>query len=98
MRSKPGIIKLMISLMVDGIGMLSYLLPGGGEIADAIWAPISAGTILLMYGVYYVASHYWFNNPALVESNKTLTMYVVVAAVFIIGFVGMKWKEWKGKL
>ena len=50
MRSKPGIIKLMISLMVDGIGMLSYLLPGGGEIADAIWAPISAGTILLMYG------------------------------------------------
>lgn len=44
--------------------------------------------------VYYVASHYWFNNPALVESNKTLVMYVVVAAVFIIGFVGMKWKEW----
>lgn len=34
---------------MDGIGMLSFLIPGLGEYSDFIWAPISAYAITKMY-------------------------------------------------
>lgn len=52
---------------------------------------LSAGAVWV---IYHLTTNYWINNPALVESNKTLTGFVVAASVFIIGFVGMKWNEW----
>ena len=38
--------KLILSLLFDGIGMLSYVLPIFAEVTDLVWAPISG--ILLM--------------------------------------------------
>jgi hypothetical protein len=43
------IMMLLISLFLDMIGMLSYLVPVVGEVVDVIWAPISALLIYLMY-------------------------------------------------
>jgi len=33
--------KLILCILLDGVGYLSYLLPGLGEILDIGWAPIS---------------------------------------------------------
>ncbi len=41
--------KLLLSLIFDGIGMLSYVAPVFGEITDTFWAPISGLLLVLMY-------------------------------------------------
>jgi len=41
--------KLLLSLFYDGIGMLSFVIPGLGEFMDIVWAPLSAYLILKMY-------------------------------------------------
>ncbi len=41
--------KLLLSLIFDGIGMLSFVVPVFGEPIDIIWAPISGLLLLLMY-------------------------------------------------
>lgn len=41
--------KLILSLIFDGIGMLSYVAPIFGEITDTFWAPISGLLLVLMY-------------------------------------------------
>ncbi len=41
--------KLVLSLVFDAIGMLSYFLPGLGETTDLIWAPISGLLLASMY-------------------------------------------------
>ena len=41
--------KLMLSLVFDWIGMLSYVAPVFGEITDTFWAPISGLLLVLMY-------------------------------------------------
>ena len=40
---------LILGLLFDGIGMLSFVIPGVGEFADVIWAPIAAYLMLKMY-------------------------------------------------
>lgn len=40
---------LFLSLLFDGIGMLSFVLPFVGEFSDVIWAPLSAFLIYKMY-------------------------------------------------
>lgn len=40
---------LFLSILFDGIGMLSFLLPGIGELFDIFWAPVSAYVITKMY-------------------------------------------------
>ncbi|RAR48521.1 hypothetical protein [Flavobacterium lacus] len=40
---------LVLSLLFDFIGMLSYLIPFLGEISDVIWAPIAGLIMLKMY-------------------------------------------------
>ena len=40
---------LWLSLLFDGIGMLSYLVPFLGPISDVIWAPIAGLILLKMY-------------------------------------------------
>jgi hypothetical protein len=40
---------LIIGLLFDAIGMLSFIVPGIGEFSDVIWAPVSA---LLIYKMY----------------------------------------------
>jgi hypothetical protein len=41
--------KLILSLLFDGIGMLSYLVPVFAEVTDFIWAPISGILLITMY-------------------------------------------------
>lgn len=41
--------KLLLSLIFDGIGMLSYIAPVFGEFTDTFWAPISGLLLVLMY-------------------------------------------------
>lgn len=40
---------LLCSLLLDGIGMLSYFFPGFGEITDVVWAPLSAYLMTKLY-------------------------------------------------
>lgn len=40
---------LFLGLLFDGIGMLSFILPGLGELSDMIWAPISAWLMTRLY-------------------------------------------------
>ena len=42
--------KLLLSLLIDAIGMATYLLPVAGETGDLAWAPISAYLIYQLYG------------------------------------------------
>ncbi len=41
--------KLLLSLVFDGIGMLSYVVPVFAEPIDIVWAPISGLLLVLMY-------------------------------------------------
>ena len=41
--------KLLLSLVFDGIGMLSYVVPVFAESIDVVWAPISGILLMLMY-------------------------------------------------
>jgi hypothetical protein len=38
-----------LSLIFDGIGMLSYLVPFLGTLSDVIWAPIAGLILMRMY-------------------------------------------------
>ena len=40
---------LLLSILFDGIGMLSFVIPMVGEFSDVIWAPLSAFLIYKMY-------------------------------------------------
>ncbi len=41
--------KLGLSLLFDGIGMLSYIIPGVMEFTDVVWAPIAGWLMTKMY-------------------------------------------------
>ncbi len=41
--------KLLLSLLFDGIGMLSYIVPVFAEVTDFIWAPISGILLVIMF-------------------------------------------------
>ena len=47
--SKP-LPPLWLCILIDIIGMLSYLIPGMGEWMDTVWAPISAFLFSLLFG------------------------------------------------
>lgn len=40
---------LLLGILFDGIGMLSFVIPLIGEFADVVWAPLSAFLIYKMY-------------------------------------------------
>lgn len=40
---------LVLGLLFDAIGMMSFTIPGVGEFADIIWAPIAALLMTKMY-------------------------------------------------
>ncbi len=41
--------KLALGLLLDGIGMLSFAIPGIGEFSDIIWAPVAGWIMTRMY-------------------------------------------------
>ena len=48
-KSNPTIGKLILSIIFDLVGMLSYIIPGIAETTDLIWAPISGMLLVAMY-------------------------------------------------
>jgi hypothetical protein len=43
-------LKLGASIVIDGVGVSTYVLPGAGEVGDAGWAPVSAVLVQSLYG------------------------------------------------
>ena len=41
--------QLLMGLLFDGIGMLSFVIPFVGEFSDIVWAPLSAWLMTRMY-------------------------------------------------
>lgn len=41
--------KLMLGLLLDGIGMLSFAIPLIGEFSDVVWAPLAGFLMTMMY-------------------------------------------------
>ncbi|HFX18186.1 MAG TPA: hypothetical protein ENK64_03495 [Flavobacteriales bacterium] len=41
--------RLLLSLLLDGIGMLSFTIPGIGEFTDVVWAPVSYWLMTRLY-------------------------------------------------
>lgn len=41
--------KLLIGLLLDGIGMLTFALPGLGEFLDLLWAPVAGWFMTRLY-------------------------------------------------
>ncbi|GAA4277450.1 hypothetical protein [Aquimarina mytili] len=41
--------KLGLSLLFDGLGMVTYIIPGVGEFGDVIWAPLAGWLMTKMY-------------------------------------------------
>jgi hypothetical protein len=48
-RSNTKLRNLVLGLLFDGIGMLSFTIPGIGEFADVIWAPVAGYLMMKMY-------------------------------------------------
>lgn len=40
---------LLLSILFDAIGMVSFIIPGVGEFSDVIWAPVSVYFITKMF-------------------------------------------------
>lgn len=40
---------LVLGLAFDGVGMLSFFIPGIGEFSDIIWAPLAGWIMMRMY-------------------------------------------------
>lgn len=40
---------LLLGLLFDGIGMMSFAIPGIGEFSDVIWAPLAGFLMTWMY-------------------------------------------------
>jgi hypothetical protein len=41
--------KLFLSLLFDAMGFVSFFIPGIGEFADVVWAPVSAYLMTKLY-------------------------------------------------
>jgi len=50
MNKTPKKISLVFCLAMDAIGFASYAMPVFGEVADFIWAPVSAFIFFLTFG------------------------------------------------
>lgn len=49
MKNKPNYKKLAISILLDLIGMLSFVIPFVGEFGDVVWASLSGWIMTRMY-------------------------------------------------
>lgn len=45
----PKYRNLFLGLLFDGIGMLSFMIPGIGEFSDVIWAPVAGWLMTRLY-------------------------------------------------
>ena len=55
--------KLLVSILIDLIGVLTYAVPAIGEVGDLAWAPISALLVYNLYGNGLIASSTCREHP-----------------------------------
>ena len=48
--------KLFFCVLIDLVGLFTYLIPGAAESIDVVWAPISAFLLLQLFGRMDVAA------------------------------------------
>ncbi|GAA4243689.1 hypothetical protein KO504_07790 [Winogradskyella psychrotolerans] len=41
--------KLIIGILLDGLGLVSFIIPGVGEFSDIVWAPVSGWLMTKLY-------------------------------------------------
>jgi hypothetical protein len=46
---KQKINKFLLGLLFDGVGMMSFVIPGIGEFSDVVWAPLAGLIMTKMY-------------------------------------------------
>eukprot|EP00631_Chrysoreinhardia_giraudii_P003493 CAMPEP_0197416886 /NCGR_PEP_ID=MMETSP1170-20131217/3080_1 /TAXON_ID=54406 /ORGANISM="Sarcinochrysis sp, Strain CCMP770" /LENGTH=127 /DNA_ID=CAMNT_0042943817 /DNA_START=62 /DNA_END=445 /DNA_ORIENTATION=- len=51
-----ALLMLGVAVLIDFVGTLSYVVPGIGDLADVIWAPISAVLVKVLYGSTLLAA------------------------------------------
>jgi hypothetical protein len=49
-REKPVLPNIILCIVLDLIGMSSYIIPAMGEFTDTIWAPISGFLFFTLFG------------------------------------------------
>jgi len=49
------VLKLVLSIIIDIIGVSSYAIPGLGEFTDFGWAPLQGYLIQRMYGIPFLS-------------------------------------------
>ncbi len=49
-RGKKKKITLLGAILLDAIGLISYVIPAYGEAFDTVWAPVSAIILLVKFG------------------------------------------------
>ncbi|SHL24542.1 hypothetical protein [Flavobacterium chilense] len=47
--SEDRVGKLLLGILLDGVGMISFTIPLLGEFSDVIWAPVAAFIMTRMY-------------------------------------------------
>lgn len=49
-QKKPALPNIALCIILDVIGMASYIIPAMGEFADVVWAPISGFIFFALFG------------------------------------------------
>ena len=47
---KPVLPNIFLCIVLDLIGMASYVIPAWAEVADLVWAPISGFLFIMLFG------------------------------------------------
>jgi hypothetical protein len=78
--------KLVLGIVFDAIGMLSYAIPGIAEIIDIVWAPISGIVLATMYKGFVgkVAGFFEFAEEILPGTDFIPTFTLTWFYVYII--------------
>lgn len=50
MNTKPVVPNIVLCIILDVMGMATYLIPALGEFADVVWAPISGYLFFQLFG------------------------------------------------
>ena len=76
--------KLHLSLLIDLVGMLSFLIPIAAELTDMAWAPVSA---------WLVSSHFHMLIHAILMAASAYFFYLFVAQLprFLIRLQASEW-------
>lgn len=93
--------KLLVSLLVDGLGSASYLLPVVGEVTDLGWAPLQTMLIMALYehsansSEAMVSQGEWLKYVSFVEEIMPFTDIVPTATVGWFLYCGLP--HWRGE-